>query len=226
MENSQRVSVIIPAYNAESFVADAVNSVLRQKHSDLEIIVVNDGSTDRTAAVLSSFGRAITVINQDNHGQSHARNVGIRQATGSFIGFLDADDLWTDDHISTMLPFLLSGQYDFVRACVQYVRNLGTANEERTPKLHIEPLVGACLYKKEIVERAGPFDESMHQGEDCDWQLRVVECGGRMKLLDSLALLYRRHDGNMTNVRENVKNGLFETLRNRINRQTTATLDD
>ncbi|MFC1638853.1 glycosyltransferase family 2 protein [Patescibacteria group bacterium] len=225
MEHPKRVSVIVPAYNAEPFVADAVNSVLRQSHPDLEVIVVNDGSTDGTATALSGFGEAITVITQANHGQSHARNVGLRRATGAFIGFLDADDLWTESHLSTMLPHLLDGRYDFVRSCLQYVRHLGTPQEQRTPKLHMESLVGACLYTRDIVDRAGPFDESMRQGEDCDWQLRVVECGGREKRLDSVALLYRRHDGNITNARMQVQSGLFETLRNRIHRQPNATPD-
>ena len=217
-----RVSVIIPAYNAEPFVADAVNSILRQGYSNLEIIVVNDGSTDGTAAVLSGFGDAIVAVTQENRGQAAARNVGIRRATGALIGFLDADDLWTDDHVSSMLPYLRDDHYDFVRGYAQYIRAVGTPEEERSEKVYLMPLVASCLYKKSLIDAVGLFDESMRQGEDFDWHVRIAEYGGKEKKIEEVAMLYRRHGANITNSKDSFTNGLLASVRNQLTRSRSA----
>lgn len=96
-------SVVIPAYNAEKFVSTAIESVLRQSYTDFEIIVVDDGSRDNTAAVVAGMPDArIRYIYQENAGVSAARNTGIRQSSGEFICFLDADDLWLENHLEVL----------------------------------------------------------------------------------------------------------------------------
>ena len=90
-----KVSVIIPAYNAEKYIEDALNSVLKSKYKNIEVIVINDGSTDRTADILNEYSEKesrLLIINEKNAGVSKARNKGIRRARGNFIFFLDADD--------------------------------------------------------------------------------------------------------------------------------------
>ena len=98
-----QVSVIIPAFNAAAFVAEAIDSVLAQTMRDFEIIVVNDGSTDETARLLSSYDGRITVVNQANHGLAAARNKGAAVARGEWLAFLDADDLWHPDKLQLQL---------------------------------------------------------------------------------------------------------------------------
>ncbi len=217
-----RISVIIPAYNAEAYLAEAIESVLRQGHPDLEVLVVNDGSTDRTADILAGFGDRITVVTQENGGLSNARNVGIAHATGDVIGFLDADDVWPDDHVSAQLPFLLDGAYDYVRGHVQYVRELGTPQEERSEPFYFPALVGACLYTASLVRRVGPFDGAVSHGEDADWHARIEELGGREKRLPRVALLYRRHTHNITNDIGAARAGIFGFVRNRLKRKRAA----
>lgn len=220
-----RVSVIIPAYNAEPFVADAVNSILCQGYPNLEIIVVDDGSTDGTVSALGAFGDAVVVIRQENRGQAAARNAGIRRATGTLIGFLDADDLWTDHHIASMLPYLRDDQFEYVRGYAQYVRAVGTPQEERSEKIYLAPLVASCLYKKSLIDAVGPFDESMRRGEDFDWHVRIAEHGGREKKIEEVAMLYRRHDTNITNSRDAFANGLLAAVRNQLRRSRAQSHD-
>jgi len=100
------VSVVIPAYNAAWCVAKAIESVLVQEGADFEIIVVDDGSTDDTAAVLARYGDAIRVVRQRNQGLSAARNAGIRAAQGEFVAFLDADDWWLAGKLGQQLALM------------------------------------------------------------------------------------------------------------------------
>ena len=98
-----RVSVVIPAYNAANFIRDTVDSALAQTHRDLEVIVVNDGSTDDTLNRLQPYGSRIRVLDLANGGVARARNTGVKEATGSWIAFLDADDLWRPEKIERQL---------------------------------------------------------------------------------------------------------------------------
>lgn len=212
------ISVIIPVYNTERYIAEAIRSVLAQGYSNLEIIVVNDGSTDGTAGVLASFGDSIRVITQDNHGQAHARNRGLREAKGSIIGFLDGDDMWPADHISATLPFLVEADYDFVRGMVQYVRDVDTDHETRTEKIYMDALVGAGLYKRTVIDTVGLFDETMRQGEDFDWHVRISEGNFKEKRIEDVMLFYRRHENNITNSKETIKIGQLAAFRRKLAR--------
>lgn len=213
-----RLSVIIPAYNAALFLKEAVDSVLRQGHENLEIVVVDDGSTDETSVIVAGFGDAIRYIRQSNAGPSQARNNGFAASTGEVIGFLDADDVWPDDHVAALLPHLTSGSHDLARGLVETVCDLGTDSEKRTPPEYLYPLVGACLYSRRIIEKVGGFDEAMRQGEDCDWHVRLGECGAREKRVDHVTLFYRRHSGNVTNDREAVMRGVLAASRKKLAR--------
>jgi glycosyltransferase involved in cell wall biosynthesis len=101
-----RVSVIVPAYNAAATLEDAIGSVLAQSYRDFELIVVNDGSTDRTAEVLRSHGDRIITIEQRNGGAAAARNTGLASARGTYCAFLDADDLWRPELLAHLVPVL------------------------------------------------------------------------------------------------------------------------
>lgn len=220
--NEHLISVIIPVFNAEKYIADAIDSVFRQKYPHVEVIVINDGSTDGTRAVLETclktYAGKIQVIHQENHGQAHARNVGLNLAHGTVIGMLDADDIWPDDHISMMLPYLTSGEYDLVRGLTRFVKDSLDGTQEMTQEIHAEALVGACLYTRAMIDMVGLFDETMHQGEDFDWNIRIIEAGCRERRLDTTALLYRRHENNLTNSVEFVKLGQIHAFRKKIAR--------
>ena len=101
-----KVSTIIPAYNAERTIAQAIDSALSQDCEGHEVVVVNDGSTDSTATILEKYGNRIQVVTQRNGGLSAARNAGVRRSTGKYLAFLDADDIWLPGKLKTMVSAL------------------------------------------------------------------------------------------------------------------------
>jgi glycosyltransferase involved in cell wall biosynthesis len=211
------VSVVIPAFNAQKYIAKTVQSVLDQDYKNVEIIVVNDGSTDATLEELKPFLHQIRVVSQENKGQAVARNVGIQEAKGELIGLLDADDIWPSYRLSIMIPYLLGeASHDVVRGRVKYVRNFETQLQEDTPGLFLNPLVGACLYKKSVFEIVGLFDEQMRQGEDFDWNIRLAESTCKEKKMEEITLFYRRHEDNLTNSQEFMRRGQAEALKKKI----------
>ena len=100
------VSVIIPTYNSGQFIQDAIISVLEQTYKDVEIIVIDDGSTDNTSTQLKSIGNKIIYKWQENQGVSQARNIGLKLAKGELIAFLDADDIWFPEKLQIQVQFL------------------------------------------------------------------------------------------------------------------------
>lgn len=214
MDTLPLISVIIPAHNDEAYLAEAIASVLSQKYSNFEIIVVDDSSTDGTRAVAETFGDAIRIISfEKNRGPSAARNAGMRNAGGSIIGFLDADDLWTDSALACMAPALQSDEYDFVRGLTKFFRNREDGSREFEERVRTEIVMSTTLYKKSFLDRVGVFDESMRFGEDLDWNIRLFENGGREKKINEVVLLCRRHAGNTVHQEELSRRGMMEAFR-------------
>ena len=108
------VSVVLPVYNGELYVDNAVQSVLRQTYSNLELIIIDDGSTDSTWSIVNGYDdERVVLVNISNRGVSEARNVGIGRAKGSYIAFIDADDIWRIDKLEIQLKYIFKG-YDLV----------------------------------------------------------------------------------------------------------------
>lgn len=128
MISSPLVSAIIPTYNRAATIADAVDSVLRQTYRKIEVIVVDDGSSDSTLEVLRGFGDCINVVCQENKGPSEARNCGVRNSTGEIIAFLDSDDLWLPDKIRQQVEVMELGG-DEMCCCVCNAETLGLNGE-------------------------------------------------------------------------------------------------
>jgi glycosyltransferase involved in cell wall biosynthesis len=182
-----RVSVVIPSFNRAHCIARAVESVLAQSCQDLEVIVVDDGSTDNTQEVLAGFGNRIHVIRQDNGGVSVARNAGIRVARAGWIAFLDSDDTWRPEKLQMQLECLerYKGQVCFTRSmadtgevlqdieeiastrvddgvyCIDQNAAIDSVSSART-----HPLVQTSVIAKELLERIGGFDSSLRAAED------------------------------------------------------------
>ncbi|MEO8577409.1 MAG: glycosyltransferase family A protein, partial [Gemmatimonadales bacterium] len=140
---STLVSIIVPAFNASAHIAASVASALAQSHDNLEVIVVDDGSTDRTAEVVNGIGdRRVRLLRQENKGQSAALNRGAADATGSYIKFLDADDLLNPSHIESQIA-ALGGSADKLASCRWgYFRNspdVSHIREEKTNRDYDNP---------------------------------------------------------------------------------------
>jgi glycosyltransferase involved in cell wall biosynthesis len=192
---SPRVTVVIPAYNAAAFIAEALDSVFAQSCQDFEVIVINDGSPDTAELerVLHPYLARITCLRQPNLGPSAARNAGIRQARGEFVAFLDSDDTWDPEFLNSQLRLIESGTgVDLVYADLRIVGDSSRAGEtfmegapSRGPATFDRILAGDCqpstsaaLARRQAVIQAGMFDESFWRVEDFDLWLRLAWRGG------------------------------------------------
>ena len=209
------VSVIIPARDAAAVIGDALESVHAQQYTNLQVIVVDDGSTDETAEIVRAFSREdprLRLVRQERTGVSAARNAGLREATGKWIAFLDADDVWFPDKLAAQLVsadatlganFLFSN-YTFWDG----QRELGTRYAKRKQFPHGDVRkklarwnvfgTSSVVVSRSLVDAAGAFDASLSCGEDWDLWLRMAECGMRARGIRRPLLRYRVWDGNMS----------------------------
>jgi glycosyltransferase involved in cell wall biosynthesis len=201
------VSVVIPAFNAAWCVRKAIDSVLAQDYHDFELIVVDDGSTDDTAAVLASYGASIRVISQTNGGMSSARNAGIRAARGEFLAFLDADDWWFPHKLDRQVALLRDRPELGFCSCAARVENPeGRLLNLWSCPVWQEPFVvhlfgsgadvpGSCsavMARRELVQRVGAFDESLRGAEDPDLWIRLAAVSGYACLPEPMVVVLRR----------------------------------
>ncbi|MCW5983237.1 MAG: glycosyltransferase family 2 protein [Bryobacteraceae bacterium] len=194
MKETCALSVIMPACNAEQTIAAALDSVWRQTWQPAEVIVIDDGSTDGTARLLAASEGRIRRLRQANAGPSAARNRGLELAAGDAIAFLDADDLWPDFALETLLKHLMRNpDADIVRG---RVRNLWATDFAPGGFELDEPVwaynLGSAVFRRHVFATVGGFDPSMRSGEDIDFWVRARERGVRTITVEDVTLLYRR----------------------------------
>ena len=202
------VSVVVPTYNHRDFVVESVESALAQTLSAVEIVVVNDGSTDDTAdrlAPLAQSGR-IVYLEQPNRGPAHARNTGIEQSRGRYIAFLDDDDLLPTDKLEWQTAFLDSRtDVAVVGGTLQLIDESGSLKRSvaHVPDITVERLFsgnpfyspGQTLIRRDVLESVGGLDPAIRGAEDWDLWFRIAK-RRNMAMVDRLALYYRIHPGN------------------------------
>ncbi len=216
------VSVIIPVYNGEKFVLDALQTIYDQKYKPLEIIIVDDGSTDKTAEKVPTTDKNIKYIYQENAGPSSARNKGLTMAKGEFVVFLDIDDLWMKDRLKKYVSFLLEhSEIDVVMGQIQCF--CLSDNKEGKYEKYLEPFVsfniGAALFRKSVFKKVGIFDEKLRFGEDTDWFMRAREKNIGIKVFQEISLLHRFHESNMTKGKNMKELNVFKVLKMSIHRR-------
>ncbi|ART54021.1 glycosyl transferase family 2 [Acidovorax carolinensis] len=212
-----RVSVVIPVRNGKDYLQEALDSVLQQSFTDLELLLINDGSTDDDYDRYALQDQRIRVIHLTGTGVSRARNVGMAQSRGELIAFLDADDLWFpgklqaqvryfDDHPDVGVvfgkfirwPALLGGGFAPASSLIQDASRFTTAEPERSGWLYARLLKGllvgmnTAVIRRGVYEAIGGFDESMRQGEDYDFWLKSSRIS-EMHSLNGPVALYRIH---------------------------------
>lgn len=218
------VSVVIPAYNYGRFIADAIRSVLEQTCPPSEIIVVDDGSTDETAAVVAEFGMAVRYICQDNAGVCAARNRGVSESTGELVSFLDADDTWEPTNLEKQLAIFASDEEIGLVHCA--MREFDEETGE-TIRLHLEggeedvadnlllwegPVVvgpgGGVTVSRKAFDRVGGFDTRMKVGEDWDFCYRVAR-SFKIGFVAEPLVNYRSHNAAAHRNVENMERGMW-----------------
>jgi glycosyltransferase involved in cell wall biosynthesis len=197
------VSVVIPVYNGERYLREAIESVLSQDHRPMEVIVVNDGSTDNTETVARRYGNDIMYIQQENRGPAAARNRGLQMSLGDVISFLDVDDLWSGNKLSLQLARLSDNPFGEIVLGLSQPMKLqageeGKAQFEKWYDPFCALLLSAAVFRKSVFEKVGLFDETLCYGEDTDWFMRAREMGVSMTIMEEVTLFYRRHESNMT----------------------------
>ncbi|MCU0339391.1 MAG: glycosyltransferase family 2 protein [Spirosomaceae bacterium] len=197
------LSVIIPVYNAEKFIRKALQNVIEQAMDNIEIIVIDDGSTDQSADVIQREFPMVKYIYQLNQGASKARNTGIEAATGKYIAFLDVDDQWPLGKLKRQLAFLESNaDTALIWDMVDLVFDNGHVEKQNWADRNTQKLplmcLGAGLFRKSVFDEVGLFDINLNIGEDWDWYNRAVEKGIKIERTQNVGLLYLRHDTNLT----------------------------
>lgn len=225
--NRPVVSVIIPTYNCERYIAETIDSVLAQTFDSLEVIIVDDGSTDRTRDLVAAYGAPVRLIPQVNAGVCCARNRGIREAFGEFICLLDHDDYWFPDKLAQQLHVMKQHPECGV-VYGNFIRWNADANANFPPPVSFKPsaypedidtefsgwiyhqflldcwmLTSTAMFRREVFERCGSFDETLPYSEDWDLWLRISNDYPFIKLMRPNTL-YRQHAKQGSRVMRNV----------------------
>jgi len=228
------VSVIVPAFNEEDFLGEAIESVLAQTYGNFETIVVDDGSSDATAEIAAGYD-GVKLVSQENRGLPCARNAGVKASSGELLAFLDSDDEMLPDRLKIQVGNLLAGP---AVGCVVGSQELlveegselpfwapgtespmfstrGVFEISDTPDLY--PVT--VLLSRALFDEIGGFDETMLKGgEDADLVMRLNEAGVEMTLLKDKLIRRRIHGRNMTQDDARSKTAVFEIFKRRIDR--------
>lgn len=207
-----KVSVIIPTYNGERYIGEAIDSVLKQTYDDHEIIVVDDGSTDNTLQLLQSYGKQLNWIAQENQGVAASRNAGLQLAQGEYIAFLDQDDVFLPDKLAFQIPLLeqqpslglVSSGWQIVNATGNIVA--AVQPWQKLTQLDLVGLIvwkpvflGAMVFRRFWLDRVGGFDTLLEQTPDVDLVLRLATIGCRADWVKQATVNYRQHESNASN---------------------------
>ncbi len=199
MQKPSRVSCVIPVFNGERYLAAAIASVLAQTRSLLEVIVVDDGSTDATRSVAESFGTLVSYLHQENAGPSSARNLGISRASGDFVAFLDADDLWRPNKID-----IQGARFDAQPALAissGHMRNFASPDTgahllgDGAPEPN---LCSSIMVRRSLFDEIGLLDVSLRHRDLHEFVLRATDTGHVVEALPEVMVDRRVHDANMS----------------------------
>jgi len=200
------VSIVLPCYNAQRTISATIRSVLDQQIQDFELIVVDDGSCDHTAELVRDFcwsDERIRLLAQANSGPSAARNAGIANSTASIIAFIDADDIWRNDHLKVHLDALHQARDVGVSfsPCEIFSENgviTGTTHRYTGDLLAADMLVGnptttcsTLVVRRQVFEQSGTFRTDMHFAEDQEWLFRILNANWIVRSVNEPTVFYR-----------------------------------
>jgi glycosyltransferase involved in cell wall biosynthesis len=218
------VSAIIPVYNNEKYIADAIDSVLSQDYAPLELIVVDDGSIDESPSVIAEYGDRLRYVRQENQGPAAARNNGIGLAIGELIAMLDSDDKWAPGKLTTQVVYLTA--HPDRLAVVGKIRHFIEPGAEETAEYRKEWLatdftgyhLGTLLAYKSLFENIGELDSAYKYADDVDWFLRLKDQNIEPGEVDDVVMLKRLHGESITNRQEAQNKDLLKALRRSLKR--------
>lgn len=205
MENLPPVSVIIPVYNSEKFLNSALESIFYQSYSsELQVIVIDDGSTDRTSFIAKGYCD-VEYLYQKNRGVSAARNVGLELAKGSFIAFLDADDIWKPEKLEEQVSYMeqnpgigITGTYaeNFLESGTELPLRIKAKSDWQKLEDHIIP--STMMVRASVFKDIGVFDTRMTSGEDTEWLWRAKQAEIEEYIIKKPLVRRRFHGANLS----------------------------
>jgi len=223
------ISVILPVYNGERHLGEAIESVLGQTYEPFELLIVDDGSTDTSAGVAERYvSSRVRVLRQENAGTSAARNTGIAASRGEMLAHFDADDVWLPDSLALRAEVLLADEgADVVCGHVEefFSPELDEEDRRRLRDLRMPMaayLPTAMLVRRDAQERVGPFDVSLPAGQDLDWLLRAREAGLRFVDIADVVVRRRLHAGNKGRTRPELARVRCRILKSALDRRRAA----
>ena len=225
MSSPPKVSAIIPVYNADKYLLEAIQSILDQSFQPIEVLAVDDGSTDESAEIIRSLDGKIRYYFQENQGAGAAINKGIELSSGDFIGVLDADDIWDKEKTEKQLhQFQATPDLDMVFCAAKNFVSPELpdefANSRQFPKGPLPGLsAGGMLIRRDSFLRVGYYDTQWKLGEFIAWYIKAQEAG--LKSIQMSEVLYRRrvHKDNMTSVNQDNKLDYIRILRASLDRK-------
>jgi len=202
---TEPVSCIVPAYNSQRFIREALESIFAQSRPPAEVIVVDDGSTDGTSDIVKRFRPRVRYLFQNTAGPSATRNAGIIAAGQAFVAFLDADDLWHREKIAWQLDcFRRNPALD---VCVTFAQNVWTSElADEADRLQNHPrnqsvpayISGAMLARKAVFDRVGLFNEKLWFADAAEWFMRARGLGISVQILPEVLMYHRMHGQNIS----------------------------
>jgi glycosyltransferase involved in cell wall biosynthesis len=223
-----RVDVVIPAYNAQAYLGEALDSVLAQGSQVGKVIVVDDGSSDATAAVAAARGAPVELVRfPRNRGISAARNVGLARCDADFVAFLDADDRWLPGKLDAQITALTTAQEAAIAICrVRPFADPTLPDAERAALLAQQPaefegwMASALVARRSLFRQAGVFAEDLRVGEAIDWFSRVRAYG---HVVVPVVLVERRmHRNNTTRLAATQRHDFLRAAHRHLVRQRSA----
>ena len=199
------VSCIVPVFNGERYLPEALDSILDQTYRAREIVIADDGSTDGTAEILRRYGDRVRVYRQPNSGAPAARNLGLSHARGELIAFLDADDLWHREKLARQVAsFAADPALDLSVTHIGsfWIDELRAEAERFAQHPLSQPQPGyvttTMLARRTLFERIGGFNTALTVGDPMEWFIRAAEAGARMEMLPDTMTFRRMHQNNLS----------------------------
>jgi glycosyltransferase involved in cell wall biosynthesis len=201
------ISCIVPAFNADKFIYETLDSIYAQSYTQIEVIVVDDGSTDDTARKVQEYRPEVRYFHQDNGGPARARNLGIERSHGDMLAFLDADDLWHPEKLAKQMErFQARSDLDFCVAHIQnfWIPEMQTEAARFKDHPRSKPLPGyvaaTLLARRSLFETIGSFDTTFDHADMMAWYMRASEHGAKSELLQDTLVFRRIHNLNRSRV--------------------------
>ena len=230
-DQQPKISVIIPAFRAEKYISEAIESALKQSLKPYEVIVIDDGSPDKLYEVAKEYEPNVLLFKKENEGISKTRNFGLRNAAGNLIAFLDADDYWPENHLELL--------YNEMKDNINTGLVFGRTQEFISPELKdgfkgkipgiapsTAPMPGSLLIKSSVFKTVGCFDENLQTAEFIDWFDRTKNIGISSESIDETVLFRRLHLENNGVVNKNSQQDYLKVLRASLARKKNKKTQD